>query len=127
MKGYHVSRKVLSDKRLIPRVPYNTLEKEDREIKRVCFCASINGCLTAIDNLEFNERLYMYVADIDPYYPTHKQVPDIILTGEVWSLKVVDNLKLIGSILVNGYIRCEINNQVNNQYSYEWNEINKGS
>ena len=118
---YHVTREVLNGIKLIPRVPTNIIKNEDLIIKRICFSASLNGCLISIDNLVFDDKLYVYQADIKPYYPTLKQVPDMFLTGEVWSLEIVNNLKLMGVISITGYIGCEIDGEVNNQYAYKFN------
>ena len=120
MVVYHASREILKDVTLLPRVPNSAMNIEDKTVKRVCFSSSVNGCLTAIDGLEFNEKLYVYETIIKAYTPTHKQVPDAFLTGEVWSLDPVSKLKLVGVLFIKGYIGCEVGGMVNNQYSYEW-------
>ena len=118
MKVYHASKMKFNGEAFIPRIPDNPLYDEDRVIPRICFSASINGCLSSINNLGVNDILYVYIADINPYFPTVEQVPDIFLFGEVWSLERVENYELYGIVRIIGYIGCEINNQVNNQFIY---------
>lgn len=118
MKVYHASKTKLNGDPLIPRIPQNALCGEDKAIGRICFSSSINGCLSSIDGLEFGDTLYIYTAGITPYFPTVDQVPDAFLFGEIWSLEKVDKYQLFGIVKIMGYVGCEINNQVNNQYSY---------
>jgi hypothetical protein len=103
---YHVSLEKIKRNILIPRIPKQRIEGEDGKIKRICFCDSIEGCLSAMPagiqiakNLAFLYRytkiaplLYVYTVDESHILPGNlifpekvvEHVVDASLTGEHW-------------------------------------------
>ena len=103
-KLYFVSEKNIKDDILLPRIPNNYFTQngyEDNIHKRVCFCKTIEKCLMALSknckDLVFN----VYEADDTTKYQVYKpdvsEVPDSIITEELWILSPV-KLKFIGKI-----------------------------
>ena len=96
---YHLStNKNLSI--LTPRIPECAISiYENTRIKRVCFSDSIDGCLSALQNIP--TKYYVYVPynlqNEDIYYPTENDVRDAKHTHEIWYLNEI-NVKCIGAI-----------------------------
>lgn len=145
---FHVSRSSdLDGKVLTPRVPgYLASTKfskddpyyEEMKTPRVCFSASINGCLNAMingkDHIALgNDELYVYIPEkpISEYkiktnknIIKDKDVFDANTTGEVWVLEPV-KLRLYGTIKVDQVSRHHIKHTVNKngklaKRTYKW-------
>lgn len=108
MKMYFLSTNNFDKMTLIPRVPKNFFTKngyEDNKTKRISFAPSIDKALMGLPNIKPNLVLYVH----EPYdynsikikYPTQKEVPDVEITEEIWSLKPT-KIKYIGIIKVIG-------------------------
>lgn len=86
---------------LTPRIPECAVSiYEDTVTKRVCFSDSIEGCLSALQDIP--RKYYVYtpqelIQQNDLYYPTVNEVRDAKYTHEVWILQEV-KVKLIGII-----------------------------
>lgn len=101
IRVFFLSEKNMNNEYLIPRIPSNFFTKngyEENKTKRVCFSKSIAGALMALSrNLDKNE-LYVHIPLNATIVPA-RDVPDSIITEEVWSLEKV-KIKCIGKILV---------------------------
>lgn len=92
---FHISEKALDGVTLYPRIPNNELtrnKKEDYSTPRVCFSTFIEGCLQSINTSACCKDYNIYIPCEIPdsqYIPTIEQVPDQMLTGEVWVLSPV--------------------------------------
>ena len=101
---YHVSYKDLGYNPTInPYIPHYKAIDEDGSIHRICCCASIPGCIEAMeiipDKVAKAKRenkdgldLYIYEAYVSPeliYQPTIDEVPDVWQTGEFWVMKPI--------------------------------------
>ena len=77
---------------LEPYIPQSAGPTEDMTTPRVCLAPSVEQCFTSIGfSLGPHLRKPVIVAEFDLsesqiYTPTEEQVPDVALTGEVWSL-----------------------------------------
>ena len=102
---YHLST-IKGLTKLQPSVPNNFLTDygfENNTIKRVCFTPSIDQCLMAMSANITHKEFYVYIPyNIDTNKlrkPSVEEVPDSLITGEVWSLQSV-RIKCIGKIRV---------------------------
>jgi len=102
-KFYFISEKELSSNRLEPRVPKNYFTEkgyEDNNTKRVCLAPSVDNALMGLSKNIKGKIFYVYsTSRLKPIYPSLKQVPDVNITKEVWSLKPVE-LEYEGKIQV---------------------------
>lgn len=106
IKLYHLSSRDLDGNILYPKIPDNYFTKngyEDAIAKRVCFGPSIDKCLMAMSQNCTGLELFVYVPDgkYKTHKPSAKEVPDSVITGEVWITEPV-KLKCIGKIAVTG-------------------------
>lgn len=115
-KLFFISTYDINDNILFPRIPDNYFTQngyEDNIHKRVCFCKTIEKCLMALskncENLVFN----VYEVDDITKYQVYKldvcEVPDSIITEELWilepvKLKFIYKIKCTNSDDNNGYI-----------------------
>ena len=128
-KLYFISEKNI-DNVLFPRIPDNYFTKngyEDNVQKRVCFCKTIEKCLMALskncENLIFNVYEVDDVNNYEVYKPNINEVPDSIITEELWILTPV-KLKLIGKIKCTNSVENDgyaFNYGDNTAKLYEWN------
>ena len=78
-----------------PRVPEEAGDGEDDRTPRVCLAPSIEKCLTALGVCTGPHRhmpLLVCEVELDAeriYIPKESEVPDVAITGEVWSLEEV--------------------------------------
>ena len=88
---YHVSKDPhISETVVYPRIPTYRMEGEDQEIPRICVSPSILGCLSAVDQLEVNDVVYIYTCESTDFcQPSGQQVADQHLTGEMWITEAV--------------------------------------
>ena len=102
-KFYFISENELSSNRLEPRVPKNYFTEngyEDNSTKRVCLAPSVDNALMGLSKNIKGKIFYVYsTSRLKPIYPSLKQVPDVNITKEVWSLKPVE-LEYEGKIQV---------------------------
>ena len=115
-KLYFVSEKNIKDNILFPRIPDNYLIQngyEDNIHKRVCFCKTIEKCLMALSKNCKDLVFYVYEVDDTTKYQIYKpdisEVPDSIITEELWilspvKLKLIGKIKCIDSVENDGYI-----------------------
>ncbi|MBR1936992.1 MAG: hypothetical protein IJ842_04780 [Bacilli bacterium] len=103
-KLYFISEEFVKDNILFPRIPNNYFTKygfEDNTRKRVCFCKTIEKCLMALSknckDLIFNVYEVNDITKYQVYKPDVSEVPDSIITEELWILTPV-KLKFIGKI-----------------------------
>lgn len=83
---------------LIPKVPETAISGlEDTSIKRVCFSDSIEGCLSALQDIPRKYYVYSPCEEVVPYYPRVDEVRDAKYTHEVWVTKNV-KVKCLGII-----------------------------
>ena len=139
MNLFHLSQSNLTNRTLKPRIPSNWLIDngfEDNKSKRICFAPSIDKSLIAMSaNLE-NKEFYVHVPKHNPTRikkPTKKEVPDSIITGEIWVLEEVE-LKCIGKIRVTDSIDKPYkysfgnNNEYSTElYAWKWKWIEKNN
>lgn len=123
MKVFRIDRVDKDEMLLTPHVPTNISEDEDNTTKRICCSASINGCLSSVDNFNYHDKLYVYECDVNfskIYQPTEEKVYDAYLTGELWIIEPIKPIifKKCGMIEITGYIGQDYKNRVNNQYSF---------
>ena len=91
---YHLSTNSNLTK-LTPRIPKYAVEScEDISTKRICFAKSIEGCLSALQDI-IPETYYVYIPakninKYNLYFPTVYDVIDGPSNGEVWILEEVD-------------------------------------
>lgn len=104
-KLYCISQEKLDGETLVPRIPENYFTKngyEDKETPRVCFAPTVDQCLMALSQKTTNMPFYVYSPDdiskLDVYKPNKKAVPDVDITGELWTLQPT-KLKEVGRIL----------------------------
>lgn len=109
-KYYFLSTNNMDNKTLQPRIPDNYFTKngyEDIKQPRVSFAPSIDQCLMALPGQKLKGvELYVHIPiEEDISYkvikPTQKQVPDSVVTGEIWVTEPV-LIKCIGKIKVTG-------------------------
>lgn len=105
-KLYHISTSNLDGKILYPKIPSNYFTKnnyEENTTKRVCFAPDINKCLMGLSQNCTGMEFFVHVpnGEHEIYKPSSKEVPDSIITGELWITEPV-KLKCIGKILVIG-------------------------
>lgn len=139
---YFISiRSDFDGKTLSPRVPDNYFTKngyEDNTTKRICFCPTIDQCLTALSKNCTGMEAYVYQPDdiskYDLYRPTINEVPDVKITGEVWITEPV-KVKCIGKIHCTGdtgedgieYIYGDNKKAKLYKWNWEWVEqLNEG-
>lgn len=103
-KLYFISIKDINNNVLFPKIPTNYFTKysyEDNIHKRVCFCKTIEKCLMALSrnckDLIFNVYGVDDINNYQIYKPNTSEVPDSIITEELWILTPV-KLKYIGKI-----------------------------
>ena len=115
-KLYFVSEKSIKDNILFPRIPDNYFTQngyEDNINKRVCFCKTIEKCLMALS--KNCKDLVFYVYEVDDatkyqvYEPDVSEVPDSIITEELWilspvKLKFICKVKCTNSVENDGHI-----------------------
>ena len=125
---YHLSP-IKGLTKLQPSVPSNFLTDygfENSTINRVCFTPSIDQCLMAMSANITHKEFYVYIPyNIDTNKlrkPSIEEVPDSLITGEVWSLQSV-RIKCIGKIRVTKPKGTTHNYNYGNKYTaelYEW-------
>ena len=127
-KYYHLSP-IKGLTKLQPSVPSNFLTDygfENSTINRVCFTPSIDQCLMAMSANITHKEFYVYIPyNIDTNKlrkPSVEEVPDSLITGEVWSLQSV-RIKCIGKIRVTRPKGTTHNYNYGDKYTaelYEW-------
>lgn len=115
-------------KRLMPKIPaYAVSEFENLTTKRICFSDSIEGCLSALQDMPRKFYVYTPIKENIPIYtPTVDEVRDAKINHEVWSLKPV-KVKCIGTIKSEDYIKATKHNSGRGRvwfyhYPYKWIE-----
>ena len=99
---YHASLSNRDKEVCYPRVPYNRMDDEDDTVERVCVSLSINGCLCGIGCSLDKHTVYIHSCKVNKKYlrqPTVDEVPDVMITGELWYTKEV-RLKLVKVVKV---------------------------
>lgn len=122
---YHVSENAHL-MHMLPRIPETAYEGfEDVVTPRVCFSTSIDGAIIAIDPLvhpKLNPFLYVYKPvdyDINLIHrPTYEEVPDVIITNEIWYLGPID-VYPIGIVRINSSKDLgQFVSTINDRYSF---------
>lgn len=99
MKFYHVSthKGATIEQELIPRIPNNTLDDENKDIPRICLSTSIEGCFIALQYIT-DKPFILYELDIDEndkallsskYLYDNNLVMDALESNEYWYLKPI--------------------------------------
>ena len=129
---FHLSLSDLNTSILKPQVPKNFLTShkyEDSTTPRISFCRSIDGCLIGLSANIANTVFNVYT--VDRTYtvplikePTVKEVPDVLLTREVWVLNSI-KLKYLYPIKVLEAKKALTYKYGNNKVAttYSWNYI----
>lgn len=123
---YHLSKDDNLTK-LTPQIPECAVGiHEDTNTKRVCFSDSIEGCLSALQEIPKQYYVYIPAEEIDFYTPTVDEVRDAKFTHEVWILQEV-KVKCIGVIQSKEYDSAKMHNTGRGRtvffhYPYEWIE-----
>lgn len=137
-KLYFISEKNLDGKTIYPKVPQNYLTKngyENNSIKRICFSTSIDKCLIALSQNCKNKEYYVYEPDnytnLNIQYPTKSEVPDCMITGEVWvknsvKLKQVSKIKVVDDG-TNEYTYTYGDNKSATLYDWKWETLKESS
>ncbi len=105
MYYYHISMEDLDGKTLFPRIPESMADSEDRVTPRICFCTSIEKCISALSQtgIIYGTTFNVYIIDkptaVAIVNPTRDQVYDVELTGEVWALEPV-TLRKVAEVTV---------------------------
>jgi hypothetical protein len=118
---YFVSSTNFDNEILHPRIPENRMKNENSIKERICVSKSINGCLSALGKLEFDEILYVHTCQADSrnvMQPSIQDVEDSPLTGEEWIITSTQ-MKLFMKIKINGVIYSIINNMHNTVFAFE--------
>lgn len=94
---FFISNNNMDNVTLNPRIPNNYFTKngyEDSTTKRVCFAPSIEKALMALSMNCNNKEFYVHIPKsvCDTYKPNKSEVPDSVLTGEIW---VTEPVKII--------------------------------
>lgn len=116
---------------LTPRIPEQAVPwNENMSIPRVCFAPTIEGCLSALQDIDAEYYVYTPVNQKLKGYSCKSYVIDAPITGERWVKKDVP-VKKIGKIK-STFIRTSEEKFVNYKghkelisryvYSYEWKE-----
>ena len=91
---------------LTPQIPEcAVLAYEDTNTPRICFSDSIEGCLSALQDIPRIYYVYIideHIDDDEIYHPSVKEVADAKINNEVWILREV-KVKCIGKIKSNEY------------------------
>lgn len=100
---FHVSKEK-NIKVMKPSIPNNFLTKngyEEDKTPRVCFTPTIDQCLMALSQNLKDSEFYVYTPDgeYDIHKATKKEVPDSVVTDELWITEPV-KVKCIGKIHV---------------------------
>lgn len=117
---YHVSKDPhISETVVYPRIPTYRMEGEDQLIPRICVSPSILGCLSAVDQLEVGDAVYIYTCESNNIFqPSCQQVADQHLTGEVWITEAV-KIEYFQEIIIKEKIIREVDGCVIPYYIYE--------
>lgn len=113
IRVYHLSTTDLGHvPTLTPRVPECHLHGEDLETPRICCSTTVIGCIMAmppfmeLGNIESRDfwlyEAHVPVANIEQ--PTHREVPDVWQTGELWITQEQDFL-CIGKYHVRKHVK----------------------
>lgn len=109
MKFYHVAtyKGATIQQELIPRIPNNTLDDENKDIPRICLSTSIEGCFIALQYIT-DKPFILYELDIDEndkallsskYLYDNNLVMDALETNEYWYLKPIKAIGKVYTIL----------------------------
>ena len=106
---YFLSETNMDQKILEPRIPDNFLTAngyEDSTTPRVCFCTSIDNCLTAMSMRLTDKEFYIHhpVGKHNIYSPSLEEVPNVKITDEKW-IKEPVKLICVGKVRVTGPTR----------------------
>ena len=104
---YHLSVDNHHGELFKPHIPTNRLPREDNTTPRVCFADTIVGAWKAMPHQMIGTDCIMLFVHVPAYipskeyivFPTEEQVPDVNITGELWSVKPV-RMELIGTIVI---------------------------
>lgn len=103
---YHISLEDLDGKILYPKVQDNEYTEaglEDSVTPRVCFCNTIEGCISALGrNIPYGIIYNVYVpedSNLEYVIPSPISVIDALLTGERWILNPVKVIKWANVII----------------------------
>lgn len=134
---FFLSNKNFDGQILYPRVPANFFTRkgyEDPVTPRICFCSSVDGCLTAIArNLE-NQEFYVHTPVGNPpiHVCTPKDVPDCVVTHEIWTTGPTE-MKCVGKIEVGGayekpikFVYGDCNNE-GELYKWHWKWVSRNN
>ena len=116
---------------LTPKIPEQAVSwNEDVSIPRVCFAPTIEGCLSALQDIDAEYYVYTPVNQKLKGYSCRSRVIDAPITGERWVKKDVP-VRKIGKIK-STFIRTSEEKFINYKgrkelifryvYSYEWKE-----
>ena len=131
---YHISPNVIEV--LQPRVPSNFFTDrgyEDNSTCRVSFAHSIDCCTMALGCNAVDKVYNVYTPieeSIEYYSPTVEEVPDCIITGEVWVTKPV-KVKKLGVIRITSCIDEETylfhyGDKTERAYKFKWFWVSEG-
>ena len=109
MKFYHVSthKGATIEQELIPRIPNNTLDDENKDIPRICLSTSIEGCFISLQYIT-DKPFILYELDIDEndkallnskYLYDNNLVMDALETNEYWYLNPIKATGKVYAIL----------------------------
>lgn len=129
---YFISDKFINDT-IMPRVPSNYFTQngfEDSIHERVCFCKTIDKCLMALSKNCKDMVFYVYEVDnvdnYQVYQPNTEEVPDSMITEELWILtpvkvKYIGKIRCIDSVLNDGYLfHYGVESATLYEWKYEW-------
>lgn len=132
-----ISENDLDGKAITPRVPDNYMTKsgyEDNKTPRICFCPSISQCLTALAKNVKGKQFYVYttIEQLNYYDPTIKEVPDSLITGEVWvkepvTLRAIAKIECTGPTNDNAMVYTYGNGKKASLYRYSYKIIESDS
>lgn len=134
---YFISQTNMDSKTLHPKVPDNYFTKnnyEDNKTKRVCFAPSIDQCLMGLSCNCAGKEYYVHTPDtqhINSYKPTKSEVPDSVITGEIWvkedvKLKCIGKIKVIKDKGLPGK-KFSYGNKTAGLYEWDWKWISRKS
>lgn len=133
---FFVSENNLNNKILYPRIPQNYFTErgiEDNKIPRISFAPSIDKCLMALSKNIEGKIIYIHVPlNLERkriYIPSIKQVPDSIITNEIWimekvKIKYIGKIKVLKSKSAHGFYYYYNNKRIYAElYDWKWKNI----
>ena len=126
---FHLSQKDLDGSTLYPRIPDNYMTQngfEDCKTKRISFSKSIDGALIGISANLKNKEFFVYQPikeNVKIQNITNKEVPDALLTGEIWVIEPIKIKKICKIRIIEALeppLKYTYGNHIAETYAWKW-------